>query len=188
MRDFLYNYLKSFNSPKMSAAKYTVIGAAFSSLLSILSVGVIWFVNTPLFDFRSVLFNIINELFLFKVPLLLVIIGIYFLITAFSKQTVKTIILAFVVKLLTSSFMTYLITVFISKLIIDNKWFEADWLIYLPYSSEYPIYSIIVILLMWGLTWHFALYKRLKLKLEFKAKGVDHIDVIDKATTYLAPK
>ncbi|WP_318410351.1 hypothetical protein [Photobacterium leiognathi] len=188
MRDFLYNFLKSFNSPKKSAAKYTVVGAVFSSLLSILSVGVIWFVNTPFFDFRSALFNIINELFLFKVPLLLVIIGFYFLITAFSKQAVKTVILAFVIKLLTTSFMTYLITVVISKCIIDNKWFEADWLIYLPYSYEYPIYSIVVMLLMWGLTWYFALYKRLKLKLEFTAKGEVDIDVIDKATTYLAPK
>ncbi|MFY8328121.1 hypothetical protein [Pseudoalteromonas sp. ZZD1] len=189
MKNFLSNYFKSYDTPFDNAWKYTLIGLLFSLCLSVVSIFLIWFLNTPIFDFKGFLFKIIEELIKFKAPIILAIVSILFLCSVFTKNTGRTILYAFAIKLVTSSYLVLLITICISTAIVKNSFFEGEWLFKLPFSSEYPIMTVLLIIAIWFSTWYMALRMRLKRKEQFiPTENEQFIDVVVHLQNFFANK
>lgn len=181
----LHGTVAGFNSPGTSALKFTLFGVLTSLLLALFSIGMIWFVSTPMFDIRGFLANLWETIVIFKGPLMLAIIGVLLCLSILSRRAFESVIFAFLIKVVTGTYMTGLVMITITKFMIDNQYFEGPWIENLPLASVYPTGPLVITVLLWGITWFCVLSARKYVKGIRKDEGKPYDDFYDSAERFL---
>lgn len=173
-----YRVLSGMENPLRSAAGYTMAGIVFSLLFSLLSIFMVWFSNTPFFDIRKFLAEVAEQILIFRLSLMLMLVGLILSWAILKRDTSTTIVCALLIKIITGSYMTALIMSSISRFMVFSGWF-GDWTDYLPWSSMYPTFALPFTVLLWGGTWWGVLFLRNHVKYMARLAGREHVDVYD---------
>jgi hypothetical protein len=173
-----YEFLSGLEKPWRSALKYTLTAFVVSFFLSMFSIFMVWFSNTPFFDIRKFLNEVADQILVFRLSLMLVLVSIIISWAIINRNTSTSIFCALLIKIITGSYMTALITSSISRFMALSGWF-GNWTDYLPWSSIYPTIALPFTIMLWGGTWWGVLVLRNHVKSIARNEGREHTDVYD---------
>ena len=174
-----YEWLSGLEKPWRSTRRYTVLALTFSLVASLLSIFMVWFTTTPFFDIRKFFVEVIEQILLFRLSIMLIFIGLIISWAILKRNTSTTIACALLIKIITGSYMTALITSAISRFMVESGWF-GEWTDSLPWASMYPTIALPLTLILWGGTWWGVLILRNHVKSLAQAASQEHIDVYDR--------
>ncbi len=173
-----YKLLSGLEHPWRSTVRYTATALLFSLALSLLTIFMVWFSNTPLFDIGKFFAKIAEQIIIFRLSLMLVLVGLIILWAILKRNTSTTIACALLIKIITGSYTTALITSSISRFMVVSGWF-GDWTDNLPWSSIYPTIALPFTVLLWSGTWWGVLVLRNHVKSLARDEDREHFDVYD---------
>lgn len=177
---FVHTQLSGLKNPGRSAVKYTITGLVLSLFLSLLSIFMIWFSNTPIFDIRPFLKELADQILTFRLSIMLILVGVTISWAILKRKTSTTLACAVLIKLITGSYMTALITTGISRFMVQTGYFGVWAEDYLPWSSMYPTIALPMTILLWGGTWWGVLVLRNHVKALARDAGTEHSDIYDR--------
>ncbi|WP_438308550.1 hypothetical protein ACIZ1P_06370 [Pseudomonas guariconensis] len=142
-------WLNNLEKPWSSTWRYTSAAVGLSLLASLVSIFLIWFTTTPFFDIRKFFALAWQQIVIFRVSLMLGLIGLVIVWGIFKRNTSTTITCALLIKLITGSYMTALLTSAISSFIVEHfEW--GAWTDALPWASVYPSIALPFTVFLWG--------------------------------------
>jgi len=182
-----YKLLTGLEHPWRSAVLYTLTGILLSLAISLLTIIMVWISNTPFFDVGEFFAEVVEQIIVFRLSLMLVLIGLIISWAILKRNTSTTIACALLIKIITGSYMTALITSMISRFMVVSGWF-GDWTDNLPWSSIYPTIALAFTLLLWGGTWFGVLILRNHVKALARAENREHFDIYDRLRQFFQRK
>jgi Na+/proline symporter len=178
-----HNIIEGFNKPFKSSAQYIAINVVLCILVSVLWVLLELLINADFVNF--IWLNFWENLSHYKEVGVFLFVSVLYLFLYFKRANSEALLASLLLKFATTLYMINLMVITISKPLLDKSIIEGDkWFEILPYEAEYPFSAMLILTLLWWLTW----YSTLKQREIMKAENPEYVDVYDRALYWLKSK